>query len=237
MKRVFASAVIFYLTITYHAMIHTTYAQQNSTLTKTDWRVVIDDPSNFKFDRLSIQILFRHETEDKWVSSGFITPSESGKFSLNIPAGSHVVVTVATSDPTIQRQKIAPLGPSFYSWVEDKWIDIAWLEFEIGDNSPTNVERKIELKRGAAISLCVPPDLLKGSILIKPESMPETNYVDTYIFNEVDPSHQIIIGGLKPEQWEISYLDDKDSKQMSKIFNLNSGQLLREACNPPSSAK
>ena len=193
------------------------------------WQIHLDDKRDFSFTKLRATVFHSLDRNRRDESSGSIIPDESGRFSFAVPAGSQGSLSLTTSDPTVMNA-IAPEEHTDYSWQPGQWELIVSSDFEVPDDSPPIIERKIELRRGAAFSPCIPPRLKRGFVFYwrLPGSRNEKRNVTAFVDASVMKDE--VFGGLEPGRWYVKYEDREGHKLSAETLDLRIGEFLRRKC-------
>ena len=138
------------------------------------WQITVDNDRGFEYQKLRVFVHFQGAAGSKRSVLGFLTPDEQGRFSTVVPAGSKVSVEVTTSDPTVRWKSNGTPVVGFYSMERHQDEVILGSEhLDVPVDSPPSLSRVIELRRAAAVVLCLPLDLKKGAIEFRRVSEPE----------------------------------------------------------------
>ena len=139
-------------------------------------------------------------------------------------------VQVGTADPTVFLDTGKPKGLADYTILEDLSETVLFEETYLRPGSARNLERVLQLYRGAAFTVCIPPSLTSGSIRFYPRSKPVQKWKHALLFT--DPQHLMgaKVGGLVPGRWIVKYFDDKNVVVLSQELELHRGELLKTEC-------
>lgn len=203
---------------------------QQASLVVISWQIHLDDATNFDFTRLSVSIQRRPGKYHAWSSVGSFVPNKEGRFVTTVPAGSYLSVDVVTSDPTVQRSTRTADDVEFYRLEKDKNETVMLEEFYVPGDSPERIERRLELQRGSAFSVCVPNGLKSGSIQLHRQSKPPKEGINVWSFSDSATIQDSVVAGLEPGPWRVLYVGDNDVIFRSEEFDLRRGEVLRPQC-------
>jgi hypothetical protein len=193
------------------------------------WQIQIDDPTSFDFSNLKVDIQFRFGKYHGWNELPLITPDSNGRFVTTIPAGQWVSVEVGTDDPTVSWETGKPKRPDSYEMREDIRQTVFRDEIYVKPGPARAIQRVLQLHRGAAFTICIPPSMNSGSIqyYLRSKAAKGRN-----VISFTDP-HVVMgnkVGGLMPGRWIVKYYDDRDAVILSQELDLHRGEVLNPAC-------
>jgi hypothetical protein len=203
---------------------------QQARLVAIDWRIHLDDATNFDFTRLTVSIQRRAGKYHPWIVVGSFVPDKTGRFTASVPAGSWVSIDVTTSDATVQRANNARDDVEFYELEAKKSESIMLEEFNVAGDSVERIERTLNFHRGAAFSVCVPNGLKRGSLLFYDKSTRSRDAISVWWFADSDSIRHSTVGGLHAGRWMVYYIGDDDAIFRSEELALRRGEVLRPKC-------
>ena len=212
-------------------------ASQQASLVVISWQVRLDDVTNFDFRRLSVSLQRRPGKPHAWTMVGSFTPDKDGRFVTSVPAGSWLSVNVTTSDPTVKRSTDSPDDVEFYELEQNKTETIMRQELYVPADSPEQLERPLDLQRGAALSVCIPDGLKSGSIQFHRQSKPPEEGISVWSFSDSATIRASIIGGVESGRWIVLYVSDNDVIFRSEELDLRRGQVLHRKCGKENSQR
>jgi hypothetical protein len=111
-----------------------------------------------------------------------------------------------------------------YSLQPGQSVLIVSSEFDIPKDSPLIIERKIEPRRGAAYSPCIPPRLKGGFVFYwkLPGSRDDKRNVTA--FTDASTMKDVVFGGLEPGRWYVKYKDREGRKLSDEALNSGSAK-------------
>jgi hypothetical protein len=180
---------------------------------EVNWQFYLDDAKQFQFEKIRILVLQRANQDSAWEKVGSFTPNQTGLLRVSVPKGSWMQLEVSTFDPTISHHTW-----SFYSLEETESVSIYMREFYIDKSAPQTLEQKINLKRSAAFTLCVPERITSGCVFIENLSNKSPIHIIKFFTREAltEPD----IGGLTPGRYLVTILYYKANKETSKKISL-----------------
>lgn len=201
-----------------------TSSQQASTVV-INWQIRLNDTTNFDFTRLAVSLQSRPGKRHAWTILGSFTPDKKGRFVTSVPAGSWLSVDVSTSDPTVKLST----DFEFYKLEQNRTETIMWQELYVPTDSE-QVERSLELHRGAAFTVCIPDGLTSGSIQFYKATEAPEDKISVLSFTDDKTVFGSSIGGLRDGKWRVMYVGDNDVIFRSDDLNLKRGQILHQKC-------
>lgn len=200
---------------------------ENQSLVKVKIIVQSDAEPTFTLSNLSLFALIQSKNK-AWVSLSNITKDSDGAFVFLVPQNSKISLEILTADPTIRvAVKNKRLHANFYSLAIGKKMSIARKEVVI--SSPLQ-EITFNLNRTAAFVPCIPSDISKGSLQFSPLLDNAKYEVNILSFSDSGSSSNLIVGGLEPTQWLVSYVDSDGIERHRETINLTTGQTLKLQC-------
>jgi hypothetical protein len=196
----------------------------------------LDDAENFDFKHLSVFTQHRLGKYGVSVEDGTFIPDENGRFVVTVPAGSRVFMQVTSADPTIIEPDDAPDNPNnndgvgFYEMEKGKKHTLLFKDFNVPDDSSSEMELTIQLYRGAAFSVCLPDGMTSGSIQFRPEAGRRRNRMSVLEFSGSETVRESLMGGLSSGRWKVYYVDDNSQILKTQQLDLRRGQIIREKC-------
>jgi hypothetical protein len=195
-----------------------------------DGRVYLDDVSEFNFDKLSVFIQHSKHKKGPWISIGPIALDEKGAFNASVPAGSWVTIDVNTSDPTVQLLRNPTDKFDFYSLRKNEKVMVFHQRFQAPNSSAEKMEWKVDLKRGAAFSICMFDTMKSGAIYFRNLDNKNEDGINMLSFTNLTELKDGLIGGLIPGNYEVMYIDDNDVKRMVQQIMLSRGEISDVKC-------
>jgi len=194
------------------------------------WRIMIDDANEFNFKNLTVLVQHRVGKDQPWAPVGpLTTPDNEGRFIATVAAGEWVSVGIATADPTIRRVLDKPNALDNYTLGDKVRETVLDQEVYVKSGTPRTLEKVIQLQRGAAFTICVPPSVRSGSIQFYPVPL-ASKKVNVISFSDSRDTSGEQVGGLMPGSWVAKYVDEKGSVVLSQDLNLVRGALLETGC-------
>ncbi len=196
------------------------------------WQIRLDDPTAFDFSNLKVDIQYRFGKYDAWNELPLITPTGDGRFVTTTPAGTWVSVHVTTGDPTISWETGEPKRSNSYTIDSGLPQTVFREEKYVGSGPARNMQRVLQLHRGAAFTVCVPPSMKNGTIRYYLRSKGAKGGNILTFSNPEDVMH-VTVGGLMPGRWVVEFVDESDNKSavvLSQELDLHRGQLLNPQC-------
>jgi hypothetical protein len=193
-------------------------------------QIHLDDVSKFNFGRLSVFIQHSKQKNGPWSSIGPIVPDEKGAFITSVPAESWVTIDVNTSDPTIQLLLDPTDNFGFYSLRRGEKVTVFYQRLQTPSSSTDKVEWKVELQRGAALSICMLDKMKSGAIYFRNLDGKNADVIHMVSFTDLTTLKGGFIGGLIPGNYEVMYIDDNDVKWMVQKVSLSRGEVSHVKC-------
>jgi hypothetical protein len=190
-------------------------------------RIIVQDSENFDFRKLKIGVYYLIDKNTYQQSTTFITPESDGKFTVLAPSDRRITINVNSYDPTIRRSTTLD-KTDFYTFEDISSELVSQTEFTIPANAPKEIERSIEIQRGAAFILNIPTQTKSGAVLFRKSLWQKSIGTNIIWFAEGNSVRDKIIGGLEAGEWIITYTDDHDKEVKTRKINLSCGQILKE---------
>lgn len=201
---------------------------QATRTTTINGRVQLDSTQNFNFSSLAIGVHYTVDERTRRQADIFITPDRDGKFSASVPVNRRIEIIVESSDPTVRHATASENRHDFYRLGPVEWEMVNRTEFTVPPDAPEQIERIIELHRGAAFVLDVPSQLKRGAVYFRKSSWGSNAWTNVILFYEGNAIHHDVIGGLEAGEWLVTYYNGNDRKLKTRKLNLSNGQILME---------
>lgn len=187
-------------------------------------QIYVDEMKQFQFEKIRVYVL-QHANEDTaWEKVGSFTPNQAGLVTLSVPNGTRIYMEISTYDPTITQE-----NSIFYSLEEGEFETICRREFYVDKNQPNTLNQRIDLKRSAAFSLCIPDKIINGGVYF--QNLSQKSPLSIIKFFTRESVKRPDVGGLTPGRYLISILEDKTNREVyKKQITIEIGKLSTAFC-------
>lgn len=177
-----------------------------------------------RFDFKKIQLYAKYRAPGSLESSEWqlMHPDISGTISLTVPDKSKVFVEIKSLDGSLK----LPSG-IFYSFPEGGSKTVLLDEFEIHDSS---LLKTYVLQSGIPVTVCPSNFTLSGHVEFSPPNDKADREVSVFSFSEIPRGTRYVLGGLQPQIWKFSLVDDRDKTLKSKTIDLSDSNSFQLFC-------
>jgi hypothetical protein len=193
------------------------------------WQIRVDDSTAFDFNSLKVDIQYRAGKYYAWNEIQLITPDRDGRFVTTLPSGNWVSIHVTTDDPTIAWETGQPKHPDSYTMREGVSPTVFREEIYVEPGPPRTVQKVLQLHRGAAFTLCIPPTMNSGLIRFYPHSRTDKG-VDFLSFSDPQGLKGAKVGGLMPSRLIVEFVNEGGVVVLLQELDLRRGELLNPEC-------
>jgi len=193
-------------------------------------RIYLDDANQLNFERLSLFIQHSKQQNGPWTSIDRVIPDEKGEFIISVPAGSWLSIAVNTTDPTIRLLRDPAHEFDFYSMDQNEKVRVHYQRLYVPSSPANKMEWKVELKRGGGFSICILDKMKSGAIFFRNLDDKKEDEINVFSFKDITRLKGTLIGGLRPGNYEITYVDDKGVEWMKQIVRVSRGEVSDVKC-------
>lgn len=188
------------------------------------YNISVTDGKIFDFTKIKTTVFIHSLGNEPSKTISDLKIEENGKLEFSMPVGRKATVIFSTTDPTLQFSGIKDDDPKFYSWKQGDTIIIKQDDLDIPENFSSIILKDFFIKRGAAFSLCIPEKVKEGIVYLRPTSASLNENINTFIFNDLNSTKGVILGGLDPGEWEIKIVSNDNEVKKFRI-NLEEGKV------------